>query len=200
MNGDGACEIENGCASCQDDAWERGVPAPSVGPKNYPDPDVVGCGWKLVRRYQEFVTTHQAHPTNDEMRGFFPYGNYEDDAHAKSGHFSMKFDDLDFDEILFSTSEGRYWGIVKKELFFKRQGAMEKYQSNCKTGNCPTTTADKLNYQMLNWEKSHVKNSAYESMFYWAGARQCRNNFVAVKHFWVGNTCDESGITGCKGK
>ena len=193
------CELDDeGYAECKDGAWQRGFEAPPVGDKNYPDPEVVGCGWKLVRRRQEHIAGY-GHPTNDMLRGFEPYGNYEDNAHSKNGHFSIRFDHLDFDEFLFSTSEGRYWMIVDKEEFYKLQGSTEiKYRTNpykYKSGwpRLDNMGNDSVNYQLLKIKRSSVKNSEYQALSYLFGERQCRHPHITIKHMWIGMYCDENG-------
>ena len=62
---------------------------------NYPDPDVVGCGWRLVRR--KAPGEYKLHEANDDLRGSSVYGVFVNDAQSQNS-FSRKFDEEDFDE------------------------------------------------------------------------------------------------------
>lgn len=72
--------------------------------------DIDGGGWELVRRVKAGNTWH---PATDQCRGSHVYGTYVDDATVDSS-FSKKFDDIKFNQFLFSTGDRRKWLVATK--------------------------------------------------------------------------------------
>ena len=184
------CEVVNGTAVCLNGAWERGYEAPPVGPKNYPDPTVVGCGWKLVRRLPERTTNgayrNYFHQADDFLRGTHVYGKYEDNAHSKKP-FSMHYSSLKFDQFLFATSNGTQWGIMSKEEVFRREWDNMPRGGYIQSGYYPAEIngGDRDYYghhYWQHWLKSSVKNSPYKAFTHVGGGEGCRSGKFTLKH------------------
>jgi len=197
------CEVINGIATCKNDAWERGYPAPPTGPKKYPDPSVVGCGWKLVRRFAEGKDNgaqhNYFHEANDFLRGTDVYGSYADDAHIDR-HFSMKYDNIKFDQFLFATSNGEHWGIMSKEEVFRREYGNIVRGGYIQGGYYPDEMTEDRDYVAEHWWqhliKSSVKNSPYKVRAHSGISSRCRDGKYNLAHHYLrpGNECGDDEI------
>lgn len=72
---------------------------------------VDGGGWTLVRRVQSGAAWH---PATDQMLGSDVYGEPVQDSEALAT-FSVKYNDLDFDQILIASGDAQHWLITTKE-------------------------------------------------------------------------------------
>jgi hypothetical protein len=78
-----------------------------------------GGGWELVRRVKTGVLWHEA---EDSLKGEVAYGTASDDPQSDKS-FSVKFDDKDYNQMLFATGDFSKWLIAdSKEV--KRAGGL----------------------------------------------------------------------------
>jgi len=73
--------------------------------------DIDGGGWELVRRVKAGNTWH---PAKDQCRGSEAYGTYVDDPTIDST-FSKRFDNINFNQFLFSTGDRAKWLVATKD-------------------------------------------------------------------------------------
>jgi len=74
-------------------------------------PDIDGGEWKLVRHVPAGKTWH---PADDQLVGTAIYGK-QSEGHRSSSPWSIKFDEMPFDEFLFATGDESKWLISTRD-------------------------------------------------------------------------------------
>ena len=118
---------------------KSGVSAPIPLSISTLTPSDAGTGWALVRRVKSGVYWH---PTNDNLIGSSVYGTPSTDQADST--WSIKYDDISFNEFLFTTGDMTYWMIMSK---FQ---AIGEYYENT--------------FRIIT--KSHTNSSSYEARMY----------------------------------
>ena len=73
--------------------------------------DEISCGFQLVRRVKPGDNWHSA---KDNLAGSEEYGEFVDDVSAESS-FSRTWNDKNYDQFLFATSDFSAWMIMSRE-------------------------------------------------------------------------------------
>ena len=76
-----------------------------------PGYDIDGGGWQLVRRTSSGIKWHTA---TDHCDGSAVYGAPSSKSDG-SDTFSVRFDNIDYDEFLFASGDGKHWLITTKD-------------------------------------------------------------------------------------
>jgi hypothetical protein len=76
--------------------------------------DIDGGGWQLVRRVKAGLTWH---PATDQCHGSSVYGTFVNDP-VSDTTFSKQYDNINYNQFLFSTGDGAKWLVATKDAVF----------------------------------------------------------------------------------
>ena len=106
-----------------------------------------GYGWTLVRHVPAGLKWHQA---TDQLRGTEEYGNPTNDQTAPEP-FSIKFDETEFDQFLFSTGNCEKWLIADKNEVVGKNGNSFYQNEDKRIWRSSETEKNGKNTYMAKW-------------------------------------------------
>uniref|UniRef100_A0A0G4I4H5 EGF-like domain-containing protein n=1 Tax=Chromera velia CCMP2878 TaxID=1169474 RepID=A0A0G4I4H5_9ALVE len=117
-NGNATCADNVGSFECScNSGFEDALTASSSGGA-FPE-NILGGGWRLVRRVQSGTTWH---PATDDLYGTDVYGTPGDPDSAQT--WSVRFDNETYDQFLFTTGDESVWLVANRTEVQKLGGSL----------------------------------------------------------------------------